>query len=182
MMKLVVSTIVVAAFVLYAIFSRGDVPVQTVDTPDIVASASSTASESTGSTSSSDTTSQSDATASQQTVTSADRTTTSAAQTTTTVASGLYADGSYTGSEASLVYGVVQVAVVVDGGQIVDIEFLSLPSGRQESDEINSYAAPVLRREALEAQGAKVQAVSGATLTSRAFRQSLQSALDQAQP
>jgi uncharacterized protein with FMN-binding domain len=39
---------------------------------------------------------------------------------------------------------------------------------------------PALRREAIQAQNAQVDIISGATLTSEAFIQSLQSALDQA--
>ncbi len=77
-------------------------------------------------------------------------------------------------------YGTVQVRVTVGRGQIADIEFLTLPSGRRESDRINSYAAPILKQETIQAQSAQVQVVSGATLTSRAFRESLQAALDQA--
>jgi uncharacterized protein with FMN-binding domain len=166
--RLVVSAVVVAAFAFYAIFSRGELPVQTANTVDIVASASSTESTTTQSSDTQSTTSQS-------------QTTTSQNDTTTSTASGLYADGTYTGSEADAMYGIVQVQVVVDGGQITDIQFLSTPSGRRESEEINGFAAPILAQEAIAAQSAKVQAVSGATLTSHAFVESLQSALEQAQ-
>ena len=159
MKRMVVSAVVVAAFAFYAIFSRGELPVQTVTTVDVVAS-------STGSTT---------------TQSSGTQSTTSQNDTTTSTASGLYADGTYTGSEADAMYGIVQVQVVVDGGQITGIEFLSTPSGRDESEEINSFATPILKQEAIEAQSAKVQAVSGATLTSHAFVESLQSALEQAQ-
>ena len=41
-------------------------------------------------------------------------------------------------------------------------------------------AAPTLRREALAAQSAKIDTVSGATYTSEGYRQSLQAAIDAA--
>jgi uncharacterized protein with FMN-binding domain len=73
----------------------------------------------------------------------------------------------------------VQVQAVIKDGRISDVQFLSHPTGRH-SDEINAEAAPVLVQEALSKQSSSVQVVSGATLTSRAFMESLQSALDQA--
>jgi uncharacterized protein with FMN-binding domain len=75
-------------------------------------------------------------------------------------------------------YGTVQVQVVIQGGQITDVQFLNHPSGREESNQINQYAMPILIEEAIASQSADVQVVSGATLTSRAFIDSLQSALD----
>jgi uncharacterized protein with FMN-binding domain len=95
-------------------------------------------------------------------------------------ASAGYTDGTYTGSKADALYGTVQVQVGIAGGRIADVQFLSHPSGREESNEINHYAAPILVRQAIAAQNADVQVVSGATLTSQAFMKSLQAALDQA--
>ncbi len=48
------------------------------------------------------------------------------------------------------------------------------------SQTVNSAAVPVLVREAVAAQGVNFDVVSGATFTSDAFAQSLQSALDKA--
>jgi uncharacterized protein with FMN-binding domain len=146
MKRLIVSAVVVVAFTVYAIFSRGEPAIQTVTTADVVASTSSSGSS----------------------------------QTASSISSSGYADGTYTGSKADAMYGTVQVQVVIQGGRITDVQFLSRPSGREESDQINSYAAPILVQETIAAQSANVQVVSGATLTSRAFMQSLQSALDQA--
>ena len=98
----------------------------------------------------------------------------------TTAGTGGYKNGSYTGSQADLVYGTVQVKAVIQGGRLTDVQFLSQPTGRRQSQYINSQATPILKQEAIQAQGAHVQAVSGATLTSEAFVQSLQSALSQA--
>ncbi len=91
-----------------------------------------------------------------------------------------YKNGSYTGSQADALYGTVQVKAVIKNGRLTDVQFLSQPTDRRRSQSINSQATPILRQEAIQAQSANVQAVSGATLTSEAFVQSLQSALSQA--
>ncbi len=62
---------------------------------------------------------------------------------------------------------------VISQGKITDIQFLQYPSDRSRSVRINSYADPVLRSEALQAQSAQVDVVSGATDSSEAFIQSL---------
>ena len=93
---------------------------------------------------------------------------------------GLYKNGQYTGSPADAFYGTVQVKAIVSGGVITDVQFLSYPSDRSHSIEINTYAMPLLTSEAIQSQNANVNIVSGATATSDAFIQSLQSALSQA--
>jgi uncharacterized protein with FMN-binding domain len=96
------------------------------------------------------------------------------------VAQGQYRDGTYTGSPADAYYGTVQVQVTVAGGKIADVTFLNYPQDRGTSRSINSYAMPQLTQEAIQAQSANVNGVSGASDTSAAFRQSLSSALQQA--
>lgn len=91
-----------------------------------------------------------------------------------------YRDGSYTGSVADAFYGNVQVKAVISGGKISDVQFLQYPNDRRTSIEINSQAMPYLTQEAIQAQSANVNGVSGASQTSAAFVQSLQSALNQA--
>ncbi len=76
-------------------------------------------------------------------------------------------------------FGDVQVEVVVASGKVTDVVALELPTGRR-SGQISQYAGPILRQEALQAQSAKIDLVSGATYTSDAYTQSLQAALDQA--
>jgi len=93
---------------------------------------------------------------------------------------GRYKDGTYTGSPADAFYGTVQVKAVIAGGKITDIQFLQYPNDRGHSVEINTYATPILRSEAIQAQNARVNVVSGATQTSQAFVQSLSAALQQA--
>ncbi len=76
-------------------------------------------------------------------------------------------------------YGLVQVKVTMRGTKIADVTPLSLPRGGRSGD-ISQYAAPQLRREALSAQSAHIDTVSGASYTSAGYASSLQSALDQA--
>ena len=76
-------------------------------------------------------------------------------------------------------FGPVQVRIAVAAGRITDVVALQLPTGRH-SGQISSYAGPVLRQEALRAQSAQIDTVSGATYTSDAYAQSLQAALDKA--
>lgn len=75
-------------------------------------------------------------------------------------------------------YGTVQVAVIVRGGRILDVRTVSIPLDSGTSYSINSQAGPLLRSEALQAQSARIDVVSGATYTSQAYAGSLQSALD----
>jgi uncharacterized protein with FMN-binding domain len=77
-------------------------------------------------------------------------------------------------------YGDVQVEVTVRGKRIVDVQALKLPSDRARSQRISAHAGPILRAEALQAQSANIDAVSGASYTSAGYAQSLQSALDAA--
>jgi uncharacterized protein with FMN-binding domain len=76
-------------------------------------------------------------------------------------------------------YGPVQVEVQVSNGSVIEVIAVQLPSGGR-SGRISQIAGPLLRQEALSAQNANIDGVSGATYTSRAYEQSLQAALDQA--
>jgi len=93
---------------------------------------------------------------------------------------GLYTDGTYTGSVADAHYGNVQVEAIISGGKITDVQFLQYPNTHSTSVYINGQAMPYLKQEAIQAQSANVNIVSGATDTSMAFQQSLASALTQA--
>ncbi|HXA59903.1 MAG TPA: FMN-binding protein [Streptosporangiaceae bacterium] len=77
-------------------------------------------------------------------------------------------------------FGPVQVRVTINGGKLTDVVPLQLPSDRSRDQEIASYSVPILRSEALKAQSAQIDMVSGATYTSQGYIQSLQAALDQA--
>lgn len=93
---------------------------------------------------------------------------------------GQYKDGEYTGAAVDAFYGLVQVKAVIQGGKLADVQFLEYPNDRRTSIRINSIAMPYLTSEAIQAQTADVDVISGATLTSEAFAQSLDSALNAA--
>jgi len=85
-----------------------------------------------------------------------------------------------TGSVASTQWGPVQVELTVSGGKITKVSVLQYPSGNPKDEEINDYALPILVQETTDQQSAGIDMVSGATVTSTGYIQSLQSAIDQA--
>jgi uncharacterized protein with FMN-binding domain len=87
------------------------------------------------------------------------------------------ASGTATGTAIATRYGNAQVRVTIKNGKIVTIDALQLQSNDPRSVQISSSAAPILQQEALTAQTAAVDAVSGASYTSASYTQSLQSAL-----
>ncbi len=100
--------------------------------------------------------------------------------TSTATVAGQYRDGTFTGPEVDAFHGLVQVQAVIQNGAIANVQFLEYPNDRRTSVRINSIVMPWLTTEALQAQSAHVDIISGATLTSEAFAQSLQAALDRA--
>jgi uncharacterized protein with FMN-binding domain len=105
---------------------------------------------------------------------------TAGSQTTATTSAGLRA-GTYSGSVSDAQWGYVQVQVTIQQGKITALQFLQYPHDRERSVIINQYADPQLITEAIQAQSAQVDAITGATDTSVAFMQSLGDALAQAQ-
>jgi uncharacterized protein with FMN-binding domain len=85
-----------------------------------------------------------------------------------------------TGSVAQTRWGPVQLQLTVTGGKITKVSVIQYPNGNGKDQEINSYALPILTRETVDAQSASIDMVSGATVTSDGYIQSLQSAIDQA--
>jgi len=77
-------------------------------------------------------------------------------------------------------WGPVQVEVTVKNGKLSDVSVPQYPNGNPRDQQINAYALPVLVQETLDAQSADIDMVSGATVTSDGYLQSLQGALDQA--
>ena len=98
----------------------------------------------------------------------------------TTAARGGLKDGTYTGPQVDAFYGLVQVQAVVKNGKLTSVQFLQYPNDRRTSVQINSVAIPDLQQEALQAQSANVDIITGATLTSEGFMMSLQNALSKA--
>ncbi|WP_457011171.1 FMN-binding protein [Geodermatophilus sp. SYSU D00965] len=91
------------------------------------------------------------------------------------------ADGTVvTGPAVDTRWGPVQVQVTVSGGRLTDVEVVEYPTGNGKDRQINAYAVPRLVQETLDAQGADIDMVSGATVTSEGYVESLQAALDEA--
>lgn len=88
--------------------------------------------------------------------------------------------GTFTGATAQTRWGPVQVQIVVANGKITSADAVQYPNGNGNDQRINSYAIPVLNGEAVTASSAKIDMVSGATVTSDGYLQSLQTAIDKA--
>lgn len=88
--------------------------------------------------------------------------------------------GTYAGSVVQTRFGSVQVQITVQAGKITDVTALQLTDAERKSVQISNRAAPLLRDEVLQSQSADVQTISGATVTSDAYLNSLQAALDAA--
>jgi FMN-binding domain len=93
--------------------------------------------------------------------------------------SGTSGTRTITGPTVDMRWGPVQVSVTLKGRQLVDITAIQMPVGGR-SGRISGYVEPILHSEALQAQSAQIDGVSGATYTSQAYAQSLQAALDSA--
>jgi len=87
-------------------------------------------------------------------------------------------DGTFKGKGATNPYGTVQVTLKIEDGKITAVDATYPTAGN--SATINPVAIPKLKQETLQAQSAKVAAVSGATYTSGSYQESLQAALDSA--
>jgi uncharacterized protein with FMN-binding domain len=85
-----------------------------------------------------------------------------------------------TGAVENTQYGPMQVQVTLTGTKITKITVLQQTDDGATSQQIDSTALPKLTAEALAAQSARIDAVSGASYTSSGSIQSLQSALDKA--
>ena len=86
-------------------------------------------------------------------------------------------DGTFDGGTYDAYYGPVQVEITVQNGQVVESKALQFPGHRRTSIAINNQALPWLKKEAVQAQSARINIISGATLTSRAYIKSLADAI-----
>lgn len=75
-------------------------------------------------------------------------------------------------------FGPVQVKAYVQNGRLIDVQAVQMPTSHARSAYISQQAAPMLRQEALSAQSANIDIISGATYTSEGYAESLQAALD----
>jgi uncharacterized protein with FMN-binding domain len=86
----------------------------------------------------------------------------------------------YIGGSADTRWGPVQVQITVQGGKITASQAVQYPQNNGRDAEINGFALPILNQEVVQQQSASIDTVSGATVTSDGYLQSLQSAIDQA--
>lgn len=86
----------------------------------------------------------------------------------------------FTGDVVATRFGTVQVQITMANSRLTDVTALKLTDEGNKSVRISARAAPILRSEALAAQSANVDVVSGATYTTDGYTESLQSALDRA--
>jgi uncharacterized protein with FMN-binding domain len=89
-------------------------------------------------------------------------------------------DGRFAGRREYAYYGYVKVEATVRNGRLTDVNVLEYPNDNGRSHYINNVALPYLVQEAVDAQSANVDLISGATFTSEAFRKSLAVAMRQA--
>jgi uncharacterized protein with FMN-binding domain len=88
------------------------------------------------------------------------------------------ADRTAVGPAVNYNYGVLSVQVTVSGSKIIKVGIASLnDGGNTRSQLIDDQSIPILEQEALQAQSANIQSVSGASFTSEGFTESLQGAL-----
>ncbi len=114
------------------------------------------------------------------TVPSNDTNDTNKNNTQSTTTDSIYTDGAYIGDSVDTYFGNVQVKAIITNGGISDIQFLIFPNDRATSIKISNESLPKLRTEAIAAQNANIDIVSGATQTSDGFKQSLLTALTRA--
>lgn len=86
----------------------------------------------------------------------------------------------YTGDVADTRWGPVQVKITVQGVRITGSQAVQYPQNNGRDQEINSFALPILSKEVVQQQSSSIDTVSGATVTSDGYLQSLQSAIDKA--
>jgi uncharacterized protein with FMN-binding domain len=85
---------------------------------------------------------------------------------------------SATGQTVDYTYGSLSVSVTVSGSRVTKVGIASLDDGGDfRSQSIDQQSIPILEQQALQAQSANIQGVSGASYTSAGFENSLQSAL-----
>jgi uncharacterized protein with FMN-binding domain len=89
-------------------------------------------------------------------------------------------DGTFVGRGYDAYWGIVQVQASIQNGRIVGIDALKSPNHNRTSKSINRKALPMLLQQVVKRQSARVNMISGATLTSRAYISSLRDALKQA--
>jgi uncharacterized protein with FMN-binding domain len=98
----------------------------------------------------------------------------------TAPAAGASGAGVVTGKPVDTDFGPMQVAITVKDGRIVATRAVQVTTAGKTSVSINRRSLPQLYRQTLERQSAKLDAISGATVTTDGYRRALQSAIDEA--
>jgi uncharacterized protein with FMN-binding domain len=93
---------------------------------------------------------------------------------------GTLKDGTYDGDAIKFKYGTAQVEIVVSGGVITEVKALQLPTGGGYTKRVTTFFQTQIPSRIVADQGWKISSVGGATYTSRADSQSLQSAISKA--
>ncbi|MET7403639.1 FMN-binding protein [Dactylosporangium sp. NPDC005572] len=105
-----------------------------------------------------------------------------AGTTSTTGGEGSAGSGTvYAGSVAPTRWGDVQVTITVTDGRITAVDVPVYPDNNGRDRQINARALPILVQETIDAQSADIDTVSGATVTTDGYKESLQAAIDKAQ-
>jgi uncharacterized protein with FMN-binding domain len=86
----------------------------------------------------------------------------------------------FAGDAVDTRFGPVQVQITAADGAITSVDVLQVPMEDRHDQMINSRAVPVYNEEAVQAQSADIDVVSGATVTWEGYTHSLQSAIDAA--
>jgi len=98
----------------------------------------------------------------------------------TNAPTGTLKDGTYDGDAVNFKYGTAQVEIVVSGGVITEVKALQLPTGGGYTKRVTTFFQTQIPSRIVADQGWKISSVGGATYTSRAYSQSLQSAISKA--
>lgn len=85
-----------------------------------------------------------------------------------------------TGPALTTPFSAIQVKAILRGKRLVGVETVVLTGSDPHTEALNARAEPILRESALEAGSADIDVVTGATYTSRSWRDSLQAAIDAA--
>jgi uncharacterized protein with FMN-binding domain len=98
----------------------------------------------------------------------------------TSGAVGAYRDGTYDGPAVDFKYGTAQIQIVVEGGVVVAVNPLQLPTQKGYTKRVTDFFKSDVGARVIADQDWKLSTISGATFTTKAYASSIQGALDQA--
>ncbi|WP_062287286.1 FMN-binding protein [Demequina phytophila] len=160
-----------------AVLGSGFLSPDTTSTQNVAESQQATAGGSSSSSSATDSSSTTDSSTSSGASGSADTGTTSPDATATDTTPDTSGTATYDGEAVSSRYGTFQAEITVENGQMTAIDWVQAGESDPHSQQINSYAMPVLEDAILQAQDTNVGYVSGASFTSDAVEQAVYSAM-----